>query len=86
MDQNKILHDPRNQGVPLGVPKTISKPMVRSAQTEHQSCAKDSTIFKQNESSFHLNLVTYEYHRVHPKRLYAYGAFGTDRAPILHRH
>jgi hypothetical protein len=67
MDRNEILHDPHHQGVSLGVSKIISKPMVRSAQTEHISCAKISTILKRTESSFHFNLVTYEYHRVHPK-------------------
>jgi hypothetical protein len=33
MDQNEIPHDPRRIGVPLGVPKMISEPMVRVAQT-----------------------------------------------------
>jgi hypothetical protein len=67
MDQNEIPHDARHQGVLSGASKTISKPMVRSAQTEHLSCANISTIFKRTESSFHLNLITYEYHRVHLK-------------------
>jgi hypothetical protein len=84
MDGNEIPHDPRHQGVPSGVLKTISKHMVRSAQTEHLSCDKISTILKRTESSFHLNLVTYEYPRVHPKWLYAYGTFGANHAPILH--
>jgi hypothetical protein len=86
MDPNEIPHDARHQGVPSGASKTISKPMVRSAQTEHLSCAKISTIFKRTELSFHLNLVTYEYHQVHLKLLYAYSTFGADRAPILHRN
>jgi hypothetical protein len=41
--------------------------MVRSAQTEHLYCIKISTISKRTEMSFHLSLVTREYHRVCPK-------------------
>jgi hypothetical protein len=62
-------HDPRHLGVPSGASKMISMPMVRSAQTVHLSCSKFSTISKRTESSLHLSLVTYEYHRVHPKQL-----------------
>ena len=32
---NEIPHDPRHLGVPSGASKTISEPMVRSAQTVH---------------------------------------------------
>jgi hypothetical protein len=42
--------------------------VVRSAQTVHLSCIKISTIFERTESSIHLSLVTWEYHRVRPKR------------------
>jgi hypothetical protein len=41
--------------------------MVRLAQTVHLSCDKISSISKWNETSFHLSLVTKEYHRVHAK-------------------
>jgi hypothetical protein len=64
MYQNKIPHDPHHLGVPSGASKTFSKPMVRSAQTVHLSCVKISTISKQIEMSFHLNLVSKEYHQV----------------------
>jgi hypothetical protein len=50
-----------------GASKMISRPIVCLAQTVHLSCVKISTISKWTEMSFHLNLVTYEYHRVHPK-------------------
>jgi hypothetical protein len=43
--------------------------MVRLAQTLHLSCVKISTISKQTKSSFHLSLVTLEYHQVCPKWL-----------------
>ena len=58
LDEKEIPHDPRHIGVPSGASKTISEPMVRSAQTVHLSCVKISTISKQTESIFHLNLVT----------------------------
>jgi hypothetical protein len=41
--------------------------MVRLAQTVHLYCTKISTISKQTKMSFHLTLVTWEYHRVCPK-------------------
>jgi hypothetical protein len=42
--------------------------MVHSTQTVHLSCVKISTISKRTETSFHLSLVTFEYHQVHPKQ------------------
>ena len=57
-DQNEHPLVPRHLGVALGASKTISEPMVRSAQTVHLSYVKFSTISKQTESIFHLILVT----------------------------
>jgi hypothetical protein len=68
MDRNEILHDPHHLGVPSGVSKMLSKPMVCSAQTVHLSYVNISAISKRTESSFHMSLVTLEYHRVCPKR------------------
>ena len=51
MDRNEIPHDPRQLGVPSGASKTISEPMVHSAQTVHLSCVKISTMPKQAELS-----------------------------------
>jgi hypothetical protein len=85
-DRNKIWHDPCHLGVPLDVSKMISKPMVHSAQTMHLSCVKIRSISKWTEMSFHLSLITLEYHRVHPKPFWPYCTFGANRAPILHRH
>jgi hypothetical protein len=59
--------DPRHLEVPPGVSKIISEPMVRSAQTMHQSCIKIRTISKGTKSSYHLSLVTLEYHRLRLK-------------------
>jgi hypothetical protein len=58
MDRNEILHDPRHLGVPSGASKKISKLIVRSVRTVHQSRVKNSTISKRTETSFHLSLVT----------------------------
>jgi hypothetical protein len=67
MVQNELPLVPHHLGVPSGVPKVISRPMVHSAQTAHLSCVEINTIPKQTETSFHLTHVTEEYHRVHPK-------------------
>jgi hypothetical protein len=67
MDQNKIPHDPRHLRVSSGASKTTSEAMVRSSQTVHLSCIKISYIFERTRSSFHLSLVTKEYHQVRPK-------------------
>jgi hypothetical protein len=42
--------------------------MVRLAQTAHLSCVKISTICKRTQTSFHLSLITLEYHRTRPKQ------------------
>jgi hypothetical protein len=39
-----------------------------------------------NGPSFHLSLITKEYHRVCPNDFWADGTFGTNCTPILHRH
>jgi hypothetical protein len=43
---SEIPHDPHHQGVPSGVSKIISEPMVPSTQTVHLSRIKISTISK----------------------------------------
>ena len=44
--------------VPLGVSKMISKPMVRLAQTMHQSFTDTNTVSKWKEARFHITHVT----------------------------
>jgi hypothetical protein len=61
MDQNKILNDP-HRGVPLGVSKMISEPMVRLVQTMHLSFTNTNNISKWTETIFHMTHVTYELH------------------------
>jgi hypothetical protein len=58
---------PTHQGAPLVASRMISEPMVRSAQTTQLSCVKISTISKRTQMSFHLSLVTLEYHQLCPK-------------------
>jgi hypothetical protein len=57
-DRNELPLDPRQVGVPSGVPKMISKPMVHLAQTMQLYCAETNTISKQIEIRFHLTNVT----------------------------
>ena len=52
----------------MGASKTFLEPMVRSAQTMHLSYMKIHTVSKRTKTSFHLSLVTWEYHRMRPKR------------------
>jgi hypothetical protein len=84
-DQNKFSLDPRHLGVPSGVSKIISKPMVRLAQTVHLSCAKTNTISKRTETSFHLTYITSEYHGWAQSDFHARTRIIANCAPILHR-
>jgi hypothetical protein len=58
MDQGEIPIDPRHVGVTSVGPKTVSEPMVRSAQTVHLSCIEINTISKQTETIFLLIYAT----------------------------
>ena len=49
---------PHHLGVPSGVSKMISEPMVRLAQTMHLSCTDTNTTSKQKEVRFHMTHVT----------------------------
>jgi hypothetical protein len=55
---NELPLDPRHEGVPLGVSKMISEPMVCSTQIVHLSCAEINTISKQTQTSFPLTHIT----------------------------
>jgi hypothetical protein len=52
MLQNEFPLDPRHVGVPLVRTNMIYEPMVRSAETVHQSCVEINTISKQTEMIF----------------------------------
>jgi hypothetical protein len=58
MDRNELVHEPRHQGVPLSVSKTIPEPMVRLAQTMYLSYIDTDTIYEQTELRFHMTHVT----------------------------
>jgi hypothetical protein len=58
MDQNELPLEPRDLGVPSGVSKMISEPMVRLAQTVHLCCTDTNTISKQTETRLHMTHVT----------------------------
>jgi hypothetical protein len=54
MDSNKLPLEPRHHGVSLGASKTISEPMVHSAQTVHLYCTDSKTVSKRTEMRFHM--------------------------------
>jgi hypothetical protein len=58
MDQGKFPLGTRQVGVTSDVPKMISEPMARSAQTVHLSYIEVNTISKQTETIFHLIYAT----------------------------
>jgi hypothetical protein len=80
---NKIVHDPRDLGVPSCASKTISEPKVWSAQTVLVPCVKISTIFKWTETSFHMSLAILQFHRVHPKQFLSVWYVRRTDAPTL---
>jgi hypothetical protein len=55
---DKLPLEPWHLGVSLGASKTISEPMVRSAQTVHLYCTNNNTVSKQTETRFHITHVT----------------------------
>jgi hypothetical protein len=65
----------------------IYKAMVHSAHTVCLSCTETNTVPKRTETSFHLSLVTQEYHPVHPKQFlslwYVWRKPCTNHAPKL---
>jgi hypothetical protein len=81
--KNEIPHDPRHLGVPSGVSKMISEPMVRLAQTMHLSCTNTNTISKQKEERFPWLTSFMGSIRCVQNDFQAYGTFDTNRAPIL---
>ena len=67
--RNDLPLEPRYLVVPSSASKMIYEPMVRPAQTMHLSCTDTNPASKRKEVRFHMTRVTYEFHRVHPKRL-----------------
>jgi hypothetical protein len=67
MERNKLPHEPRHLGVPSGVCKMISEPMVCLARTVHLSLSDTKTISKRAKKRFHMTRVALEFHRMDPK-------------------
>jgi len=85
MERSETPHDPRHQGVPSGVSKMISEPLVRSTQTVQLSCVKISMISKWGELSLeprHLGAPSGASKAISKPMV----RFGAKCAPILHRH
>ena len=79
-----ILLEPGHLGVPSAPSKTISEPMVRSAQTVHLTSVKVSTISKQTENELPLEPPSPRSTiRCVQNDFRAYGTFDANRAPIL---
>jgi hypothetical protein len=55
---NKLLLEPHQLGVLLGVSKMISKPIEHLTQTMHQSCTDTNTVSKRTEVRLHKTHVT----------------------------
>ena len=62
--QDELLLEPHHLGVPSGVSKMISEPMVRLVQTMHLSCTDTNIVSNQTETRFPMTHVTYEFLRV----------------------
>jgi hypothetical protein len=86
MDQNKILHDPCHLGVPSGASKAISKNLVCSSQTMHQSCVEIGTISNELNQASTWALSPMSTIGCIQNNFWAYGMFSTNHAFILNRH
>jgi hypothetical protein len=92
MDRNDHPLKPHHLGVPSVLSKTIPEPMVRLAQTMHLSCSNTNTVSKWTETRFDMTHVIWELvldaldENCFQMISQAYGTFGTNCAPILHRH
>jgi hypothetical protein len=58
MNQNDLPLEPHHLGVPLGLSKMISEPLVCLVQTVQVSCTDSNTVSKWTEMRFHMTHVT----------------------------
>jgi hypothetical protein len=84
-DSNKLPLEAYRLGVSLGVSKTNSEPMVRSAQTVHLYCIDTNTVSQWTETRFHVTHSSRTSIGCVQDDFRASGTFGTHRAPILHQ-
>jgi hypothetical protein len=86
MDWIDLPLEPCHLGVSSGASKMVSEPVVRSAQTMHLSCIKISPISNEESQASTWASSPRSTIRCVQNDLWAYGMFGANRAPILHRH
>jgi hypothetical protein len=84
--RNEPPLEPRQLGVPSGASKIISNRMVHLAQTLHLSCSDTNIVMEQTKIRFHMSHITWSSIGFVQNDFQAYGTFGSNRAPILHRH
>jgi hypothetical protein len=63
MEWNELSLEPSHLGVPSGVSKTLSEPMVHLAQTVHLSFSDTNTVSDWTEMGFHMSHVTLEFYQ-----------------------
>jgi hypothetical protein len=85
IDSNKLPLEPCHLAVSSGASKTISEPMVRSAQTMHLYCTDTNTVSKQTETRFHMVHSPRSSMRCTEDDFRAHGTFDTNRSPILRK-
>jgi hypothetical protein len=83
IDSNKLPLDPHHLGVSSVASKTISKPMVHSAQIVHLYCTDNNTVFKQTKMRFHMTHSPRCSIGCIQDNFWANGTFNSNRAPIL---
>jgi hypothetical protein len=83
MDSNKLPIEPRHLGLSWGTSKTISEPMVLSAQTVHLYCINTNIVSKRIETRFHMTHSTRCSIGFVQHDFRADGTFDTNCAPFL---
>jgi hypothetical protein len=84
-DSNKLPLEPYLLGVSSGVSKTISEPMVCSAQTLHLYCTASNTVSRWTAMRFHMTHSPRSSIGCVQDDFHAYGTFDTNRSPILRK-
>jgi aminoglycoside N3'-acetyltransferase len=82
-DSNKLPLEPRHLGVSSDASKTISKPVVHSAQTVHLYCTDTNNVSKQTETRFHMAHSPTSSIGCIQDYFWADGIFDTNQAPVL---
>jgi hypothetical protein len=86
MDCNELPLEPRQIGVPTGASKIIYEPMVCLAQTVYLSCIDITLSPNRPKRAFTWVSSPINTMGCVQNDFWAYGMFGANRVPILHRH